>query len=58
MAATKTSVTVELDFERETKHTFVFSTEKADAPITGLYVQKTGMPGGAPKAIKVTVEEV
>lgn len=46
---------VQMAYSKDTPGTYVFAAVDPDAPITTLYVRKTGMPGGAPKEIEVIV---
>lgn len=50
-------ITVDLELERETKNTYRYSTERADAAISPLYINKSAFDGEAPKRIRVTVED-
>lgn len=49
-------LTVALSFSKETPGTYRFDATDPDAPITSLYVRKSGMPDGAPKSITITVQ--
>jgi hypothetical protein len=53
-AAKKTAIEVEMTLERDTKGTFVYKAE-GDVAVTGLYVQRSHMPDGAPPTITVTI---
>ena len=48
-------IEVPMTFKKATPGTFVFEAADPDAPVTTLYIRKTGMPDGAPKTITVTV---
>jgi hypothetical protein len=50
------NIVVTMDFERDTKNTYVFKCP--DAAISSLYIDKDGYTGEPPKKIKVTVEPV
>jgi hypothetical protein len=53
------ALTVEFEFERETKHTFRFQELTGGKPevVGTLYVQQSALGGRAPKKIRVTIEE-
>jgi hypothetical protein len=56
--APKTAITVEMNFERSTKGTHVFSAKEDTAPVPTLYVRKSGFDGKVevPESIIVTIE--
>lgn len=47
-----------LKLERETKGTFVFKDDAADAPIPSLYLKKSAVEGEAPKEITLEIKEI
>jgi hypothetical protein len=57
MAATRTAkaITTKLTLERETKGTFVFTSDDEDAAVTTLYVRKSAMDE-APDSITLTIK--
>lgn len=54
------SLRVDFLFEKETKGTYRFQEQglPESVKIGTLYVRKTALPNGAPKGLRVTVEEV
>jgi hypothetical protein len=52
----KTAVKVEMDFDRSTKGTHVFTAKDDTAAIPTLYVRKSGFNGEPPESVVVTVE--
>ena len=49
-------IKVPMNFDRSTKGTHVFTAESDTAPISTLYVRKSGFDGEAPESVTVTVE--
>lgn len=47
-----------LKFDKSTKNTHVFKSDKDDAIIPSLYIKKSAFTGDAPKTIEVTITEV
>jgi hypothetical protein len=54
-AAKASTVTVTLEFSKETKNTFRFDDSNEDSAIPSLYVRKSAFKGTAPTSITVTV---
>ena len=50
-------IKLELNKIKETKGTFVYGSDKEDAPIPSVYIKKAAFPDGAPAKIKLTIEE-
>lgn len=50
-------IEVGMELAKETKGTYVFSANNAEAAIPTLYVKKAAFPKGAPTEIIVTVAE-
>jgi hypothetical protein len=53
----KAGFTVELTMTKETKGTFVYTSDAADTPIPSVYIRKTGFPNGAPKMLTLVATE-
>ena len=53
--ATTTLPTITFSFKKETKGTYVYASDAADAPVTQIYVRKDALPQGAPATITVTI---
>lgn len=51
-------IKVRLEFVKSTKGTHVYGDKSDNAPITSLYIQRSGVDGEPPKAIAVTVEAI
>lgn len=54
-AKVKVDLEVTLTLAKETPGTYVFTTDADDAPVTQIYIKKSGMPKGAPKSITITI---
>lgn len=50
------NVKTKLKQARDTKGTFVFKNDDADAPIPSLYIKKAVFPDGAPAEIEITIK--
>lgn len=49
--------TINLDFVKATKNTFVYKTDDTSAPVTQVYVQKSAFePDHVPQVVTLTVE--
>ena len=60
MVAKKTAPTkaikVDMNFDRSTKGTHVFTATSDTAPVPTLYVRKSGFDGDVPDSVTVTIE--
>lgn len=47
--------TVVLNFDRETKNTYRYSTDAEDVPVTQVYVNKSALDGAKPGVLTITL---
>lgn len=49
---------IEMTKARDTKGTYVYKNEEADAAIPSLYIKKSAIKGDAPEKITVEIKEI
>ncbi len=52
-----TPISIRMEQDKETKGTYRYAAVDENAAVSTVYISKSAFPGGAPKAIEVTVAE-
>ena len=48
--------TINMEWSKSTKGTHVYSSDAPDAPVSSIYIKKSGLPSEAPKKLTLTID--